>query len=230
MTACTVDGCDAPQHARRWCTRHYQRWKRTGHPTGGRDVAPRPSGLTTVERFWSKVATDGPAVVTRPELGPCWVWTAGTRNGFGAFNTPATDTAPQRRVDAHRFAYEQVVGPIPAGHELEHLCHVVDIEHCPAGPDCPHRRCVNPAHLRLINHADRTLRGRSLAARNARQTHCPEGHRYDLVDSTGRRRCRRCLTDNATARYRAAHGLPSRAEDTAQIDAPPAGLTQDPTP
>lgn len=35
---------------------------------------------------------------------------------------------------AHRFAYEEVVGPIPEGHQLDHTCH--------------NRACVNPGHLR----------------------------------------------------------------------------------
>lgn len=31
---CVVDGCDTAARARGWCSRHYQRWQRTGDPTG----------------------------------------------------------------------------------------------------------------------------------------------------------------------------------------------------
>ena len=50
---------------------------------------------------------------------------------------------------AHRFAYQYMIGPIPDGLELDHLCR--------------NRPCVNPYHLepvtRAVNHA------RMLAAR-----------------------------------------------------------------
>jgi hypothetical protein len=31
---CTVEGCDRDSRARGWCQRHWQRWRRTGNPTG----------------------------------------------------------------------------------------------------------------------------------------------------------------------------------------------------
>jgi hypothetical protein len=36
------------------------------------------------ERFWKKVNKDGPVI--RPELGRCWIWTAGAiKDGYGSF-------------------------------------------------------------------------------------------------------------------------------------------------
>jgi hypothetical protein len=35
MKLCTIDDCERPAVARGWCTRHYERWRRTGEPEGG---------------------------------------------------------------------------------------------------------------------------------------------------------------------------------------------------
>jgi hypothetical protein len=45
---------------------------------------------------------------------------------------------------AHRFYYEQHVGPIPEGLQLDHLCR--------------NTRCVNPAHLEPVTGAENMRR------------------------------------------------------------------------
>lgn len=51
-----------------------------------------------IARFWSKVDKNGPVV--RPELGPCWVWTAGKFwQGYGNFKLH------DNCMYAHRVAY-----------------------------------------------------------------------------------------------------------------------------
>jgi len=83
---------------------------------------------------------------------------------------------------AHRVAYELVVGPIPDGLHIDHLC----------------RRpiCVNPAHLEAVTQRENTRRGNGATARNGRKTHCPAGHEYTdgntYLARTGRRTCRSC--------------------------------------
>lgn len=96
------------------------------------------------ERFWEKVDTSaGP-------LG-CWPWTAsGSRDGYGQFS------ADGRGVRAHRFAYELLVGPIPEGLQLDHLCR--------------NPGCVNPAHLEPVTGWENTMRGNTPAAINAATT------------------------------------------------------------
>jgi hypothetical protein len=90
--------------------------------------APRPEGA----RFWEKVDRSG----------DCWTWTASDNGqGYGQFYLRSG-----RKVHAHRYAYEAVVGPIPAGLELDHLC---------ANPSC-----VNPRHLEPVPHRTNMLRGR----------------------------------------------------------------------
>ncbi len=76
-------------------------------------------------------------VSPEPNTG-CWLWT-GTiiHSGYGMVR----DQHPSKRnLLAHRAAYQEWVGPIPAGLHVLHRC------------DMP--CCVNPAHLFLGTHLD----------------------------------------------------------------------------
>lgn len=136
-------------------------------------------------RFWAKVE----------QQGDCWVWTAciSGRNspsgGYGSFRLG------QRMVRAHAVSYEQMVGPIPEGLELDHLC--------------SNRACVNPYHLEPVPHRVNVRRGRlsSVAGSDHREkVKCPAGHAYDqantYVDPKGHRHCRTCGAARARS-YRA---------------------------
>ncbi len=130
--------------------------------------------ISAAERFWSKVDFDGPML--SPYLGPCWLWTAYTYLGYGMFHV--NGRGPIR---SHRWAYESWHGPVPAPLVLDHLCRV--------------RNCVNPAHLEPVTNRENGLRGVGFVAREARKTHCPQGHEY-TPDNTklesGKRKCRTC--------------------------------------
>jgi hypothetical protein len=131
----------------------------------------------------------------------CWPWTGQTSKGHGVFRVNT-----QRRVTAQRFAYELHVGPIPDGLDIDHMCHNADAS-CAGGPNCPHRRCVNPAHLKPATRRDNTLRGRSFAAVEAAKTHCPSGHPLsgdNLYEWRGTRHCRSCRRLNNRNRARRA--------------------------
>ena len=141
-----------------------------------------------LERFWSKV----------DKTETCWLWVGYTKpNGYGSFN-PTRDQAAY----AHRYAYELANGPIPDGLQVDHLCH--DPAECQAATECPHRRCVNPAHLEAVTPRVNNLRSGNFAAKRSRQTHCVNGHEFTpentYIKPNG---CRNCATCRAEADRRA---------------------------
>lgn len=80
-----------------------------------------------LERFWEKVDIDD-------SDGGCWLWTSGVdRYGYGHFWYGG------KAVRAHQAAYELLIGPIPAGLQVDHR------------HTCP-KCCVNPDHLRVVLH------------------------------------------------------------------------------
>lgn len=86
--------------------------------------------------------------------GPCWVWTAGaTQKGYGMVG----DLLLKRVTQSHRLAYEHLVGPIPDGMQIDHLCEV--------------KPCCNPLHLEVVTRSE-NLRRRG----GATSTHCKRGH------------------------------------------------------
>jgi hypothetical protein len=127
------------------------------------------------QRFFAKVD-----VGTSPA--GCWIWTANrTKDGYGTIQSgPQT----RRMLRAHRVAYEMLVGTIPDGAEVDHLCREPS--------------CVNPLHLEVVSRLENLARGRR-ACGHGHETHCPHGHPYDEVNTyvakDGSRRCRTCRTD-----------------------------------
>lgn len=118
---CSVDGCDTYETVRvrrGMCQAHYAKWVRRNPPE------KRPARPTAEERFWSKV----------DKSGPCWVWLAGKMtDGYGSFTQGRAKKSP-----AHRVAWEWLVGPIPEGLFIDHMCH--------------NKACVNPDHLQVVTY------------------------------------------------------------------------------
>ncbi len=111
-------------------------------------------------RFWRKVDASG----------DCWEWTGAKGNGYGVAWLEGGLTRP------HRAVYEALVGPIPAGYQLDHLCR--------------NRACVNPAHLEPVTQQENIRRGFRIS-----KMACPQGHPYDDGNTywyDGRRYCRAC--------------------------------------
>jgi hypothetical protein len=121
-----------------------------------------------------------------PDLSGCWIWigTVGTK-GYGRIAIKG------KLYQAHRIVYELLVGPIPNGLQLDHVCR--------------NRLCVNPAHCEPVDNKTNVLRGIGFAAQNAKKTHCSKGHLFDSentrITNTGRRKCMACDREYARLRY-----------------------------
>jgi hypothetical protein len=141
----------------------------------------RPStGQLLTDRIESKISPE--------PMSGCWLWTGylAGGNGYGGI------TIENRQCLAHRVVYELLVGPIPEGMELDHLCR--------------NRCCVNPDHLEVVTKKENVLRGIGLSAQNARKTHCKNGHIFDEVNTylwNGKRICRECGRKTAREYQRA---------------------------
>lgn len=115
----------------------------------------------------------------------CWLWTAGRNgNGYGYYR-PGEGKS---HVRVHRFAYEQLVGPIPEGLHLHHRC--------------GNRTCVNPAHLQPVTPGEHLMLGDTFQRRNTEKVCCPQGHPYNEINTgrtRGRRWCRTCKREKGRA-------------------------------
>lgn len=85
---------------------------------------------------------------------PCWIY----RRVPDGKNYAQMRMPDGSQPKAHRAFYEHHLGPIPAGMTLDHLCHTAT--ECEGGPSCPHRRCVNPAHMEVVSKGDNARRGK----------------------------------------------------------------------
>lgn len=105
----------------------------------------------------------------------CWEYATRNRAGRDYRQVNVSVDGIQVNQYAHRVAYAHLVGPIPDGMQLDHLCR--------------NRTCVNPDHLEPVSAQENVRRARALV------TACPQGHPYDATNTRmyqGRRYCRAC--------------------------------------
>ena len=127
------------------------------------------------ERFWSKCMPE-------PNSG-CWLWLAASTRGYGAYAYSGSDDVRP----AHRVTYETLVGAIPDGLVIDHLCR----QPC----------CVNPSHMEPVTIGENVRRGdtRSNGSHNREKSACPSGHAYDQQNTytrrNGGRGCIECRRD-----------------------------------
>lgn len=163
MTKATCVICGKDAVARGWCKSHYRRWATYGDPTH----VPKPPSHEDL--FWAKVN----------KTSTCWLWTGSiSKKGYGNFGAGGKSRL------AHRVAYQLIVGHIPVGLTLDHLCRV--------------RNCVNPEHLEPVTGTENTRRG-DAGKYLADRTHCPKGHAYDdentRYNRRGQRVCKACAKE-----------------------------------
>lgn len=130
-------------------------------------------------------ATLDERVTVKPD--GCWDWSNANAGGYGMWTQHGVT------IPAHRLMYRLLVGPIPVGRDLDHLCR--------------NRRCVNPEHLEPVTRRENLLRGETIPASRAAQTHCHQGHPltgpnlYRRPDGKGRD-CRLCRSEADRRRRR----------------------------
>jgi len=129
-----------------------------------------PTGGTVLERLSFWIDASG----------DCWEWT-----GYCEAGGYGITTIDRTHYVAHRAVWENLVGSIPENLTLDHLCR--------------NRSCVNPDHLEPVTQRENWLRGENPFIKNARKTHCKNGHLFNKVnthhyvrDGSNRRRCRKC--------------------------------------
>jgi hypothetical protein len=74
---------------------------------------------------------------------PCWCW-QGSLNQRGYGHIGLLTNGRRSCAKVHRIVFEALVGPIPEGLTLDHLCEV--------------KTCVNPAHLEPTTRLENQLR------------------------------------------------------------------------
>lgn len=120
-----------------------------------------------------------------PEPG-CWAWRGRIEKvGYGRVKYCG------RPRSTHKLIYELLVGPVPDGLQLDHLCR--------------NRNCCNPQHLEPVTARENTIRGVGPSAINYKKTHCSQGHSLEgenLVvktkkSGTPERVCRICRNETA---------------------------------
>ncbi len=123
------------------------------------------------ERFWAKFEQD--------DATGCWLWTAAVNaSGYALLGSRYLSSQL-----AHRFAYELLVGPIPAGLTLDHLCRV--------------RWCVNPGHVEPVTRGENVRRGEIADVMRGERTTCRHDHKLDGRLGNGDPYCLTCNRERA---------------------------------
>jgi hypothetical protein len=127
--------------------------------------------------FWEKVN----------KTHSCWLWMGSKdRNGYGQVRI---GKRPGKLFYTHRLAYEMLVGLIPSGMVIDHLC--------------KNPACCNPDHLEPVTQRENVRRGRGNGYRE--RTHCIRGHEFTPENTrrqtNGGRQCISCKVEYDRLRW-----------------------------
>jgi hypothetical protein len=129
-------------------------------------------------RIWEKIEVD-------PETN-CWLWLGSLSGSSHLGGYPEGFHSEKKKVvKIHRWLYEELVGEIKPGLDLDHLCRV--------------RRCCNPAHVEPVTRSENNKRGNAgynmIEYWNNAIT-CPRGHEWTEENTFYiegiQRYCRKC--------------------------------------
>jgi hypothetical protein len=130
------------------------------------------------KRFWNSVVP--------PETPDgCWEW-CGSRERFGYGRLGWAGNLWK----SHRVSYTALVGPIPEGHDVHHIC--------------KNPPCVRPDHLTAVTRREHLQLDNNPIMRKSEQTHCLRGHAFTpkntILKPGNGRTCRQCGADRERAR------------------------------
>lgn len=131
---CSYPGCKKKYCAKGLCNSHWAQQRR------GHLLTPIVTHETIEDRFNRQIEID--------EDTGCWNFTGNGKGSGRMAGRPARGNGSLdhgygqlwhggKKVMAHRWSYENYVGPIPDGSQIDHLCR--------------NRKCCNPEHLEPVS-------------------------------------------------------------------------------
>ena len=93
-----------------------------------------------------------------------------------------------KQIQAHRWVWELLSGPIDEGMVIDHMC--------------SNRKCILPSHLRVISQQQNIMAGKHNIDN---RSHCNQGHPFTkeniMIRKSGKRECAECNRIRAKANY-----------------------------
>lgn len=120
--------------------------------------------------------------------GSCLIWKGTKARGYGYFQ--ASTNQQVNKVRCNRWIYEQEVGPIPEGYDVDHV----------KERGCVGKECVEWRHLEAVPHKENMRRARLAVCKTGKHDLTdPNNVRWDAQGN--RRGCKPCKQESALRHY-----------------------------